>query len=132
MTTSRRTARTGGDPLADRRRAQGMPTFEEAAGQVLAIHQTAWKESGRMSRFWESTLRDYVYPHIGGKSVDPGNDRGRDGRAAAHLDAQSRNGAEGAPAHRQSHVVGHRTRLPERRIRLAMPSRRRCRDVRFR
>ncbi len=68
--TNRRTARTGGDPLADRRRAQGVPTFEEAAGQVIAIHQAAWKESGRTSRFWESTLRDYVYPHIGGKSVD--------------------------------------------------------------
>ncbi len=68
--TNRRTARTGGDPLADRRRAQGVPTFEEAAGQVLAIHQAAWKESGGTLRFWKSTLRDYVYPHIGGKSVD--------------------------------------------------------------
>jgi len=68
--TNRRTARTGGDPLADRRRAQGVPTFEEAAGQVIAIHQAAWKESGRTLRFWESTLRDYVYPQIGGKSVD--------------------------------------------------------------
>ena len=68
--TNRRTARTGGDPLADRRRARGVPTFEEAAGQVIAIHQAEWKASGRTSRFWEATLRDYVYPHIGGKSVD--------------------------------------------------------------
>ena len=30
---NRKIARAGGDPLADRRRAQGMPTFEEAASQ---------------------------------------------------------------------------------------------------
>ena len=67
---NRKIARAGGDPLADRRRAQGMPTFEEAAAQVIAIHQAAWKKSARTSEFWETTLRDYVYPHLGGKGVD--------------------------------------------------------------
>ena len=32
---NRKLARSGGDPLAERRRAQGMPTFAEAAARVV-------------------------------------------------------------------------------------------------
>ena len=53
-------------------------------------------------------------PALGRQRCRPGDDRRRDGRAAAHLVAQARNGAEGSPAHRQRHEVGHRPRLPER------------------
>ena len=67
---NRRVARAGGDPLAERRRAHGIPTFEEAAGQVLALHQAAWKKSSRTAELWQATMRDYAYPHLGGKGVD--------------------------------------------------------------
>ena len=67
---NRRIARAGGDPLAERRRVHGIPTFEEAAGRVLALHQTAWRNSGRTAQSWQGTMRDYVYPHLGGKAVD--------------------------------------------------------------
>ena len=43
---NRKVARSGGDPLADRRRARGVPTFEEAAEKVIAIHSEVWKHPG--------------------------------------------------------------------------------------
>ena len=67
---NRRIARAGGDPLAERRRARGIPTFEEAADQVLALHQAAWKNSSRTAQLWQATMRDYAYPHLAGKGVD--------------------------------------------------------------
>ena len=67
---NRRIARAGGDPLAERRRAHGIPTFEEAAGQVLALHQAAWKDSSRTAQLWQATMREYAYPHLGAKGVD--------------------------------------------------------------
>ena len=39
---NRKIARAGGDPLAAKRRAEGMPTFEEAVDRVIAIHSDAW------------------------------------------------------------------------------------------
>ncbi len=67
---NRKIARSGGDPLADKRRSQGLPTFEEAAEKVIAIHREAWKDGGSTVELWRATLRDYVHPHIGDKSVD--------------------------------------------------------------
>ena len=68
---NRRVARSGGDPrAASRRRANGMPTFEEAAAKVIAIHGAAWKAGSRNADRWQFTLRQYAYPRIGGKAVD--------------------------------------------------------------
>ena len=67
---NRKIARAGGDPLAAKRRAEGMPTFEEAAGKVLAIHREAWKDGGSTAKQWQTTLRDYVHPRIGDMGVD--------------------------------------------------------------
>ncbi len=66
---NRKAAREGGDPLADRRRSEGIPTFEEAVEQVIAIHGEAWR-AGKTPKQWRASLRDHVLPHLGGKSVD--------------------------------------------------------------
>ena len=40
---NRKLARSGGDPLADKRRVQGVPTFPEAAQRVLEQKQGGWR-----------------------------------------------------------------------------------------
>ena len=65
---NRRLARAGGDPLAEKRRAQGMPTFAEAAASVLALHRPGWRNAKHAAQ-WEATLRAYVFPHIGARPV---------------------------------------------------------------
>ena len=65
-----RVARAGGDPRAGSRRADGMPTFEEAAAKVVAIHGAAWKAGSGNAHRWQYTLRQYVYPRLGAKAVD--------------------------------------------------------------
>ena len=67
---NRKIAREGGDPLADRRRSQGIPTFEEAAEKVIAIYGGAWRDGSKTAKQWRASLRDHVLPHIGGKSID--------------------------------------------------------------
>ena len=68
---NRKLAREGGDPRsAGRHRTAGVPTFEEAARGVLAIHKGAWRASGKTARQWEASLRDHAFPRIGKKSVD--------------------------------------------------------------
>ena len=64
---NRRLARAGGDPMTSRR--QSVPTFEQAAAKVIAMHRPNWK-SARHAAQWTGTLRDYVYPKIGQKRVD--------------------------------------------------------------
>ena len=68
--THRKVARSGGDPLADRRRANGAPTFAEAAEKVIAIHSGLWKQPGKTKRQWQGCLRDHAYPRIGDKGID--------------------------------------------------------------
>ena len=67
---NRRVARAGGDPRRAPRPDPGMPTFEEAVDRVLAIHGAAWKVGGRTEENWQTTLRQYAYPHLGAKGVD--------------------------------------------------------------
>ena len=67
---NRKIARAGGDPLAAKRRAESMPTFEEAVDNVIAIHSEAWKDGGKTAKLWRATLREYAYPHIGDKGID--------------------------------------------------------------
>src|SRR5687767_2808008 len=66
----RRTARSGGDPLAEKRKAsRTSPTFKEAADKVFAEHARAWR-SARHSEQWLNSLRDYVFPTLGARPVD--------------------------------------------------------------
>ncbi len=61
---NRKLARTGGDPLAEKRRAEGIPTFAQAAMRVLEQKRGGWRNP-RHSREWQSSLRRFVFPRIG-------------------------------------------------------------------
>ena len=54
----------GLDPIAERRKQSGIPTFREAAIQVHAEHKKGWK-NGKHQAQWLSTLETYAFPHFG-------------------------------------------------------------------
>ena len=61
---NRKLARQGGDPLAEKRRSQGIPTFAEAAMRVLEQKRAGWRNP-RHPREWMSSLRRFAFPRIG-------------------------------------------------------------------
>ena len=61
---NRKLARQGGDPLAEKRRSQGIPTFAEAATRVLEQKQAGWRNP-KHSREWLSSLRRFAFPRVG-------------------------------------------------------------------
>ena len=61
---NRKLAREGGDPLAEKRRTQGIPTFAEAASLVLEQKQAGWRSRDH-AREWLSSLRRVAFPRIG-------------------------------------------------------------------
>ena len=65
---NRKLARSGGDPLAAKRRNAGMPTFEEAAAKVLEQKRSAWRNA-KHANDWPTSLRLYVFPRIGERPV---------------------------------------------------------------
>lgn len=66
----RKTARDGGDPLAERRKAQAVvPTFADAAERVHEERKASWENSKHAAQ-WIQTLRTYAIPHIGARRVD--------------------------------------------------------------
>ncbi len=68
---NRKLARAGGDPtVAGRRCSPGVPTFEEAAARVVDVHSGAWRKGSKTAGQWRASFRDYVFPHLGGTSVD--------------------------------------------------------------
>jgi len=66
----RKLARSGGDPLAERRKARSIvPSFENAARKVHAEHSLSWKNSKHAAQ-WIQTLEQYVFPIFGARRVD--------------------------------------------------------------
>ena len=61
---NRKLARQGGDPLAEKRRSQAVPTFAEAAMRVLEQKRDGWRNP-RHPREWISSLRRFAFPRIG-------------------------------------------------------------------
>ena len=61
---NRKLARQGGDPLAEKRRSQGIPTFAEAAARLLEQKRAGWRNP-RHPREWMSSLRRLAFPRIG-------------------------------------------------------------------
>ena len=61
---NRKLAREGGDPLVEKRRAEGIPTFAEAASRVLEQKRDGWRGQ-RSHREWMASLRRYAFPRIG-------------------------------------------------------------------
>ena len=65
---NRKLARAGGDPLADKRRTRGMPTFAEAAVTVIEQKRGGWR-SPRQATDWLRSLERHVFPGIGSRPV---------------------------------------------------------------
>ncbi|MCH9027048.1 MAG: integrase arm-type DNA-binding domain-containing protein [Proteobacteria bacterium] len=66
----RKTARKGGDPLVERRKASAqIPTFKEAAILVHEEHSATWKNKKHAAQ-WIKTLKEYTFPLFGDRSVD--------------------------------------------------------------
>ena len=65
---NRKLAREGGDPLADKRRLQSIPTFAEAAAAVIEQKQAGWKNPEQV-RAWRNSLERYAFPRIGTRPV---------------------------------------------------------------
>lgn len=65
---NRKDARDGGDPLADKRKARSIPTFEEAAYAVHEMHLPTWKNP-KHAQQWINTLKQYAFPRIGPKRI---------------------------------------------------------------
>jgi len=67
----------GADPVAERKRAAGVPTFRLAAAKVHTEHARGWRNSKHGAQ-WISTLATYAFPTIGElgtDKVDPGHVR---------------------------------------------------------
>lgn len=58
----------GIDPVAERRKAAGIPSFREAAVSVHAEQKGGWKNAKHRSQ-WISTLETYAFPTFGDRSI---------------------------------------------------------------
>ena len=65
---NRKLAREGGDPLAEKRRAESTPTFADAASRVLEQKRAGWRNS-RHPQSWLTSLERYAFPRIGRRLV---------------------------------------------------------------
>ena len=65
---NRRMARSGGDPLAEKRRARTTPTFTDAAARVLEQKRAGWRNP-KHALDWPASLERYVFPAIGQRRV---------------------------------------------------------------
>ena len=69
---NRMLARSGGDPLSEKRRVQGVPTFADAAQRVLDQKRDGWR--GRWhAQTWIRSMERYAFPRIGNRPVSEVN-----------------------------------------------------------
>ena len=61
---NRKLARDGGDPRAEKRRAESMPTFTDATRTVWKQLRPGWR-SPLHARLWLGSLERHAFPHIG-------------------------------------------------------------------
>ena len=61
---NRKLAREGGDPLAEKRLSQGVPSFAEAAARVVEQQQTGWRNPN-YPKVWLRNLKRYAFQRIG-------------------------------------------------------------------
>ena len=79
---NRKLAREEGDPLSEKRRAESMPTFADATGQVWNQLRPGWR-SPQHAELWLKSLERYAFPRIGKmpiSEVTSADDRGRAAR----------------------------------------------------
>ena len=65
---NRRLARRGGNPLADKRKAQA-PTFREAAVRTYEANRARWRHA-KTATNWTGSMAKYAYPIFGVRRVD--------------------------------------------------------------
>ena len=65
---NRKFARSGGDPLAKKRKAK-LPTFEQAADKTFEANRARWR-SEKTAKNWEQGMKKHVLPVIGNLRVD--------------------------------------------------------------
>lgn len=58
----------GLDPIIERRRREGIPTFRESAAKVFAENHKNWRNAKHRAQ-WMSTLEAYVFPKFGDVAV---------------------------------------------------------------
>ena len=68
---NKRTARSGGDPIAERNAARrwAVPEFRAAAKEVISLLETGWTNDKSRAQ-WESSLKEYANPRLGRMRVD--------------------------------------------------------------
>lgn len=64
-----RAVREGRDPIAEKRRAAGVPTFREASLRAHTELRRGWS-NGKHADQWVSTVQAYAWPEIGDLRVD--------------------------------------------------------------
>ena len=62
--TNRKLARAGGDPLAEKRRSVGIPSFAGAAERALEQKRAGWRSAAHANS-WFRSLELYAFPRIG-------------------------------------------------------------------
>ena len=108
---NRQRARAGGDPLAEKRHGQGVPTVEEAAAAVLEQQRPGWRNA-KHARDWPRSLRAYAFPRYRGAACVRGDDGRRIGNPHPDLARQARDCTAGAAADRGRDEVGGRDGPP--------------------
>lgn len=58
----------GIDPIAERKKREGIPTFREAAAKVFAENEKSWRNSKHRAQ-WLTSLEAYAFPHFGDVAV---------------------------------------------------------------
>jgi len=61
--------RAGVDPVAERRRSAGIPTFRKAAVSLIDENRASWSNAKHGTQ-WLSTLETYAFPKLGDRTVD--------------------------------------------------------------
>ena len=64
----RKLARSGGDPAALRRNTTA-PSFAEACERAIEVRAPSWKDGGKSTNNWRSTLGRFAYPRLADRSV---------------------------------------------------------------
>lgn len=69
-TQYRRAARSGGDPIAERRKQPAVvPNFTKAAETVHAEYKGSWRNEKHAAQ-WLNTLKEYAFPILGERAVN--------------------------------------------------------------
>lgn len=59
----------GGDPLAEKRKASAILSFQDSAKKVHELHLPTWSNE-KQGKQWINTLTTYAFPVIGRKKID--------------------------------------------------------------